>query len=183
MKYLFLILSIAHLTGAMAQRELLRVEEGLVSFISDAPLETIQAENSKVTGLLDRAARTFAVQVLVVGFEGFNTPLQQEHFNENYLVSKTWPKATFQGRIIETVDLTKPGTYAVRAKGMLTIRGQAIERIVACRVVVQEQGLHISSIFEVVLDDHGIRIPRVVQQKIAATVKVVLELQFAPEAK
>ncbi|HRH38383.1 MAG TPA: YceI family protein, partial [Flavobacteriales bacterium] len=154
-----------------------------ISFISEAPLERITAATTKANGVLDTDARTFAIQIPVATFQGFNSPLQKEHFNENYLVSDTWPKASFQGRIIESVDLTKPGTYNVRAKGMLTIKGEAKERIIACRLVVHADGVHVSSVFDVVLEDHGIRIPRVVQQKIGATVRVVIEVQFMPQKK
>lgn len=164
-----------------AQPLRMRVDRSMVSFMSEAPLETIRAGTTRSTGLLEPAARIFAVQIPITTLEGFNSPLQREHFNETYLVSRTWPHATFKGRIIETVDLAKQGSYEVRAKGMLTIRGQAQERIIPCRIVVHPLGVHVSSVFDVVLEDHGIRIPRVVQQKIAATVRIAVELQFMPD--
>ncbi|MBP7409525.1 MAG: YceI family protein [Flavobacteriales bacterium] len=173
-----LFLALFVLGSAVAQPARMRVERSTVSFISEAPLEIIEAATVKAAGLLDAAARTFAVQIPIATLEGFNSPLQREHFNENYLVSRTWPNATFQGRIIETVDLTKLGSYDVRAKGMLSIRGEAKERIIPCRVVVHPLGVEVTSSFEVVLEDHGIRIPRVVQQKIAATVRLEVDLHF-----
>lgn len=181
MRKLFFALVFLPLGGLLAQGTRLRMDRSTVSFVSEAPLETIRAATTKATGLLDREARTFAVQVPVMEFEGFNAPLQREHFNENYLVTRTWPHATFAGRIIETVDLARPGTYDVRAKGMLTIRGEARERIIACRVAVHPLGVDITSTFDVPVEDHGIRIPRVVQQKIAATVRVAVDLRFIPD--
>lgn len=156
----------------------LKLERSTIAFKSEAPLETIQAATHAATGLLDVNARTFAVQIPVTSFEGFNAPLQREHFNENYMVSRTWPNATFSGRIIEAVDLSKPGTYEVRAKGLLNLRGEARERIIPCHVVVHPLGVEVTTNFEIVVEDHGIRIPRVVQQKIAATVAVRVDLQF-----
>ncbi len=179
MRSLLLLIVALSLSSTEVHAQRMRLERSRVSFISDAPLERIGATCTRTLGLLDPATRNFAVQVPVNSFEGFNSPLQKEHFNENYLLASEWPTATFQGRIIEAVDLSKPGVHDVRAKGMLTIRGEARERIIACHVVVHPLGVEIASAFDVVIEDHGMRIPRVVQQKIAATVRITADLQFA----
>ncbi|MBK9764593.1 MAG: hypothetical protein IPO87_14895 [Flavobacteriales bacterium] len=54
------------------------------------------------------------------------------------------------------------------------------ERIIPCKVVVAENGIRITTTFDVALDDHGIRVPRVVQQKIAAVIEVKVDLLFEP---
>src|SRR5436190_20054683 len=105
------------LSSASQERVLFRVHRSAISFTSLAPMEEIRATNTAALGVLDRNARVFAVQVAMNAFKGFNAPLQMEHFNENYLDSHKWPNAVFEGRIIEAVDLTVPGRYAVRAKG------------------------------------------------------------------
>lgn len=166
--------------GIAQDRALLRVHRSSVSFNSDAPMEDIAATNTHAAGLLDIKGRSFAVQIPMASFEGFNGPLQREHFNENYMDSEKWPNATFQGRIIEDVNLELYGRYAVRAKGTLTIKGAARERIIPCIVVVSADGIRVTTSFDVVLDEHGIRIPRVVQQKIAAVVQVAVDLLFKP---
>lgn len=155
-----------------------KLTRSTVSFRSEAPLELIEAENRDATGLLDPVARTFAVRVPIVGFQGFNAPLQREHFNENYLVSRVWPHADFSGRIIEAIDLAAPGTHEVRAKGQLTIRDVSQERIVHCSLVVSDEGIRVTAPFDVALSDHGISIPKVVEQKIAPVVRVQADLFF-----
>ena len=157
-----------------------RLKRSLVSFASEAPLERISAENQRSTGVLDLATRGFAFQIPVVEFEGFNAPLQREHFNENYMVSRTFPHATFSGRIIESVDLAVPGTHNVRAKGDLAIHGVKRERIIPCKLVVTEDGIRVTTTFDVAVDEHEIRIPRVVQQKVAAVVNVKVDALFEP---
>ncbi|HRH70277.1 MAG TPA: hypothetical protein PLB89_12290 [Flavobacteriales bacterium] len=154
------------------------LERSLVSLMSDAPLERIAAQTTRSTGLLDPLARSFAVQVPITSFEGFNSPLQREHFNENYMVSGTWPNASFAGRIIESVDLTVPGTHSVRAKGKLVVHGVEKERIIACKLVVASEGIRVTSTFDVAVDDHAIRVPRVVQQKVASVVQVTVDALF-----
>ncbi|MBK7944357.1 MAG: hypothetical protein IPJ85_03170 [Flavobacteriales bacterium] len=83
-----LLIFIAALVGSLLaeaqDRDLVRVSRSQVRFTSTAPLEVITAANDRVKGVLDRADRSFAVQVPIVDFMGFNAPLQREHFNENY---------------------------------------------------------------------------------------------------
>jgi hypothetical protein len=157
-----------------------KLTRSLVEFTSDAPLERISATNIRSTGLLDMAARSFAVQVPMVEFQGFNAPLQREHFNENYMASRVYPNATFAGRIIESVDLAVPGTYAVRAKGKLMLHGVEQERILPCKLVVTTDAVRVTANFDVALDEHAIRVPKVVQRKIAAVVAVTMDALFKP---
>lgn len=164
-------------------RDLLKLDRSEVTFVSDAPLEQITAKNTKCTGLVDTDAKTFAVRVPIREFEGFNSPLQREHFNENYLASRDWPNATFAGRIIEDIDFLENGTYAVRAKGSLVVHGVEQERIIPCSIVVTEEGVRITSLFGIQLADHEVLIPRIVQQKIASIVQVKVDLLFKRDPK
>jgi len=50
--------------------------------------------------------------LLIKAFE-FEKALMQEHVNENYMESDTYPKASFKGKIdnIAAVNFKKNGTY------------------------------------------------------------------------
>jgi hypothetical protein len=172
------LLVVLSLQLAGQDRELLKVDRSKVVFISDAPLEYITATNSHASGLIDPKEKTFAIQIPIVEFKGFNSPLQREHFNENYMLSGKFPNARFTGRIIETVDLSTPGEHQVRAKGEFTLKGVTKERIIPCKVIVTNEGIRVVTNFDVLLDDHQIRVPRVVQQKISSVVKVECDLLF-----
>ncbi|MFZ1686821.1 MAG: YceI family protein [Flavobacteriales bacterium] len=157
---------------------LLRVSRSAVSFISDAPMERIEARTSAASGVLDVRERSFAIQLPVRGFEGFNSPLQREHFNENYMQSDVFPNAVFKGRIIEAADLARFATYRVRAKGSLIIHGVERERIIECLVMVGAEGVRVTSTFDIVLSEHDVRVPRVVQQKISPRAQVNVDVLF-----
>ncbi|RMG76309.1 MAG: YceI family protein [Bacteroidetes bacterium] len=157
------------------------IEKGTVYFKSDAPLELIEATSKELKGAIDAQKRTFAFTVEMATFEGFNSPLQREHFNENYLESHLYPQASFLGKIIENVDLTKDGTYTVRAKGQLSIHGITQERIIKSTVVVKKGKLRVESDFTVFLKEHDIAIPKIVYQKIAEEIKVRIRADFAPQ--
>jgi len=150
------------------------LSEGQVAITSDAPLELIQAESTELRGLIDADKRTFAFSISIASFQGFNSPLQREHFNENYMESDRFGTATFLGKIIEPYDLSVDGEYVIRAKGKLTIHGVERERIIKCTVTVAGGVLNIGASFTVLLRDHDIDIPRIVFQKIAEEIKVDL---------
>jgi polyisoprenoid-binding protein YceI len=130
-------------------------------------------------GIIDHGKKTFAFTVNNTSFNGFNSALQREHFNENYLESDKYPAISFKGKIIEDVDFEEPGTYHVRAKGYLSVHGVVRERIIKGMITVKPGSVHIESRFNVLLNDHNIRVPKVVHEKIASEiiVEVKAELQ------
>jgi hypothetical protein len=148
---------------------------GEVSFVSEAPLEIISAKSNKLRGVIDPQKNTFAFSVTVISFEGFNSPLQREHFNENYMETGRFPEASFRGKIIEDVDLMSPGTYEVRSKGQLSIHGVQREVIVRSTISVVGRNTHVKAELDVVLEDHDIKVPKIVNQKIASVIRVTVD--------
>jgi hypothetical protein len=157
---------------------LFRCDNGQVTFKSDAALEIIQARSNKLRGVIDPVNQTFAWAVEMKTFEGFNSGLQREHFKENYLETDEFPKAIFQGKIIEKIDFQKDGSYTVRAKGKLLIHGVEQERILNSRLELKNGKATIHSAFTVLLSDHNINIPRIVHQKIAEEIAVTVEAEL-----
>lgn len=170
--FFFLFLISVFSAPAQSQRETWQTRTGRVNFLSDAPLEMIAASSDELRGVLDISENTFAFAVNVSTFQGFNSPLQQQHFNENYLESRLFPQTSFKGRIIEQVDFSKDGVYIIRAKGILNVHGVERERIIKSNLVVEGNRITITSNFSVRLDEHDITIPRIVNQKIAEVIQV-----------
>jgi polyisoprenoid-binding protein YceI len=155
-----------------------RCENGKVSFISDAPLEVISAKSGKLRGVIDTSKNSFAWTVDIKTFEGFNSPLQREHFNENYMETKKFPKASFSGKIIEKIDFQKNGTYHLRAKGKLSVHGVEQERIIKSQLEVNGNKVRVLASFTVPLADHNITIPKIVYQKIAEEIAVTVDAEL-----
>lgn len=158
-------------TSTLAQRKY-TLTASRMTFTSNAELEFITAASEKVQGLLDPATNQFAFTVDVKTFQGFNSALQREHFNEKYMESDKYPRARFSGKIIEPVNLTMDGVYDVRAKGDLEIHGQKQTRIFRSKVTVSKGVINIQAHFLVPLADHDISIPTIVRQKIATEIEV-----------
>lgn len=162
-----------------AQKHHWRTDKGTVMFESNAPLELIKAQSKSLRGILNPdSSNAFAFLIEIRSFKGFNSDVQQVHFLEDYLEWKKFPEASFTGKIIEKIPYDVPGTYSVRAKGNLKIHGITKERIIRGTLTVSKTGLHLNAEFTIPVDDHGITIPKIVQQKIADEVYVTVDLDF-----
>lgn len=152
-------------------QEIYQVQKGTIAFESNAELEIIRAESKILKGLFDLTTGAFAFSVDIQSFQGFNSALQKEHFNENYLESNLYPKADFKGKILDKID-TQKSNQTLRAKGKLTIHGVEKERIISVNFRKQNNTFLITTDFNIPLEDHGITIPRIVYQKISESIKV-----------
>jgi polyisoprenoid-binding protein YceI len=157
-------------------------KDGNTKFTSEAPLELIKAQSNKTAGAIDAANKTVAFSIAIESFDGFNSSLQKEHFRENYLESSKYKVATFKGKIIEDIDFSKNGSYTVRTKGTFNIHGTEKEKIIKTKITIKDNEISIDTTFEVPLDDHNIKIPKVVNQKIASIIMVDVKATLKPKA-
>jgi hypothetical protein len=177
----FLLIALIFTGSSFTQKPAIyQTVNGIIYFRSEAPLELIRASSDQLIGAIDLDKKIFTFKILMRSFEGFNNPLQKEHFNENYVESDKYPEASFKGKIIEDADLTVPGTYELRAKGDLVIHGVKQERIIKSDVTVADKKITIKSNFSVLLSDYNIPIPRVVYQKLANEIKVDVVTTLEP---
>jgi polyisoprenoid-binding protein YceI len=173
MQLKIILISSLFVLSLKAESQNLEVKRGNIAFESNAELEVIKASSNKLKGLFNSSSNSFAFTVDINSFEGFNSALQKEHFNENYLESQSFPKANFSGKILDSFDPTKD-KQTLRAKGKLEIHGVVKERILEVTFTKKNGEYLISSNFNVLLEDHGITIPRIVVQKISPTIAVVV---------
>lgn len=167
---------------AFQQETIYSGKEGTVKFESNAPLEVIIANSKQLTGLINTEKRTFVFKVKTSSFQGFKNSMQEEHFNESYMESDKFPTSEFKGKIIEETDFRVPGTYQVRVKGLLTVHGVEKERIIKAKVTVKNKQISIESDFDVLLADHEIKIPKIVEMKIAETIRVNININMQPKS-
>ncbi len=168
------------MTAYAPQENLFFTDSGHIKFTSYAPLEYIQASSDELAGILNINDLSFSFTVPMVSFQGFNSALQRTHFNENYIESEKFPNSTFKGKIIEEIDFTTPGTYQIRAKGLLNVHGINNDRIIRCVIQVETGKITVESNFTVPLDEHKIKIPSIVQQKIAEVIDVSIRFEMKP---
>jgi hypothetical protein len=167
--FFILVLSSSYVN---APNLLFSAKTGTILFTSDAPLELIRANSNQLKGWLNPETRLFSFAINIKTFKGFKVSTQKKHFNENYLESDKYPQATFEGKIIENIDLRRDGLYNVRAKGNLFIHGVLQERIIKCNLTIKNGLVSVKSNFIVLLSDHNINIPKILDQKLASDIKV-----------
>jgi polyisoprenoid-binding protein YceI len=173
-----LLILIIFYPGSAVAQQIYTTRTGKASFISNAPLEIIRAESMEVNGAVNLTDRTFAFTIENKSFKGFNSSLQQEHFYENYMETQQYPSSTFKGKIIEEIDLNSSHDQVVRAKGLLDIHGVSQERIIKGTIRIADGKLQLKADFSVLLEDHQIKIPRVVYQKIAEEIEVSINAEL-----
>lgn len=155
-------------------------KNGKIFFSASSPLEKIEATNDKATSIIDASTGAIEFAVLMKAFI-FEKALMQDHFNENYVESDTYPKATFKGNVtdMKSVDLKKNGTYPVKVKGMLTLHGETKEVTTDGTLTVRDGNItEGKSEFNILLEDFKIIIPSVVKDKISKEVKITVDLDY-----
>lgn len=180
MKTIKMIIAFCFLSAQMLHAQIYSTKEGKVDFFSKTPLEDIDAHCKVAVILLNTKTNDIVVQIQNSSFD-FKNKLMQEHFNEKYMESETYPTSTFSGKINETIDYTKEGTYNVTVTGKLTIHGVTQDRTIAGKVIVKGGSIQIISDFKVKVADHKIKIPDMVVTKVAEEITVSVDATLKPK--
>jgi hypothetical protein len=166
---LFIFLSIWKIS---AQDKMI-TKSGQIIFEASVPsFEEVKAKTESVSCILNTKTGEIASLALQKSFR-FKIALMEEHYNENYVESDKYPKATFKGKI-ENFDLTKIDksgkTYSIN--GILEMNGKNKQINIRATIKKAEGGLEIKSDFVVNTDDFNIEIPSVVSKKVSKKVNV-----------
>ncbi len=153
-------------------------KQGTVFFEANVPsFEPVEAKHENVSAILKNDG-TFAALALVTGFR-FKIALMEEHFNENFAESATYPKITFKGKIkdFEASKLTEEITEFTII-GTFSMHGKEKEVKLPVKVYKKNGIVYVSSQFSLKPEDFDIKIPSVVSKKIAEEIDVTVNLQL-----
>jgi len=181
MKSSLLSLTLLITTASFAQ-PMYMTRNGQISFYSKTPMENIDAVNNEVTAMINSSTGELAFAVLIKSFR-FERALMEEHFNENYMESDKFPKATFSGKITNpgNVNFNTNGNYPVSVEGELTIHG--VKKSITSTGTINISGSKVTTLstFLVRLADYNISIPALVADKISETVEVKVNCEYQPK--
>ncbi|MET0758892.1 MAG: YceI family protein [Flavobacterium sp.] len=173
MKNLTLLFIFILTSGSLCAQDKILTKTGKIIFEASVPsFEEVKAKNETATCILNTKTGEIASLALIKGFR-FKIALMEEHFNENYMESDLYPKATFKGKIQGfnwNIIGTSPKQFKMKGKLELHGKSKEISSIVTLRKV--DNGLEIISDFNVNSDDFGIEIPKVVSKKVSKTVNI-----------
>ncbi len=178
MKSLIILIALLF-TCQFSQAQKLISKDGHIWFYSHTPMEDIEAHNHQVVAVLDPTNGGLIFTLLVKSFD-FKREMMQEHFNENYMESDTYPKAGFKASILsfDQIDLEKDGKHEVTVSGELTIHG--ITKPVSENGMIEIVGnvISVKSDFTIKPSDYDISIPELVEEKIAKNIEVHVDVKF-----
>jgi len=177
MNKLFLILFFALLSADFnTNSKQFIARQGQVSFFSYTSVENIEAKNNQVLSILDLSKNEIAISMLMRAFV-FKKSLMHEHFNESYIESDIYPKATFEGRILDFDNsLSLPQTKIIRGK--LTIHGITKETDIKATIEHQNGKYLISGNFNIIVNDFEIKIPPVLASNIAKSISINYRFEY-----
>ena len=170
MKYITMIL-LAWLTVNQAGQDIYTCKNANINLYSSAPIEDIEATATNGVSVFNAGTGELDFSVPIRGFH-FPKALMEEHFNENYMESDKYPKATFKGKIQEHPDLSKDGTYPVTATGDFQVHGITQTRTITGNLKVSNSVVTMTSEFMVKCADHHIEIPQIVFHHIAESIRI-----------
>lgn len=173
---------------AQADAEEFVVETGKATFVSDAPLETMEGVTGKVTGTVsvdptDLSTTKGTFKAPVVSMRTGND-LRDEHLQgDSWLDAKKNPNVVFE--IVEVTgasSLKAKKDTKVKVKGKFTIHG--VTKVVDAKGTAKwtpsddgKDSLRITANFTAVLTDHDISVPSIVRLKVANEIAVAVDLQ------
>lgn len=157
---------------------------GHIYFISQTDAIDIDADNHQVASFFDIENGELQFAVLIQSFE-FPLATAKEHFNESYMESGKFPKASFKGKIegMEKIDLTEQGDYQVNVTGNITIRGVTKYIEVPAKINVSKQNINARSAFKLSIADFNIKVPKVVEHRVAKQVILKVNMDYSPYKK
>jgi polyisoprenoid-binding protein YceI len=172
MKKIMLLLLLFYANLISAQEEM-TTNTGIINFEASVPLfEEVKATNKVASCILNTKTGAMASIVLIKDFH-FKISMMEKHFNENYMESHSYPKATFKGNIegfnLNIID-TSPKEF--KLKGTLKLHGKS-RKISTIAILRKVDGkLEIISDFNVKTSDFNIKIPEMLSMKVAEIVNV-----------
>ena len=181
-KISILLLSATLFSGLTLNAQKYKTTEGQIEIFSKTPVFTIEGMDKKVASIINFETGDVVATTLVRSFK-FHEALVEDHFNENYMESEKYPKASFKGKItnIKDVDLKKNGEYKVTIKGDLTLHGQTNPIDVPGTLTVKDGKLVGKTVFNVSLAGYKIRVEESYKDAIKDEIKLNITFDYGAE--
>jgi len=153
-------------------------KSGSLTFESSvASFEKVAAINNKVSAIL-KDDGNIAALVLIKGFR-FKIALMEEHFNENFIESNSYPTAKFSGKILNfSINDLSQENKKFSMEGKLTLREITKKIKATAHVKKTDNRIYIHANFKLSPKDFDIKIPAVVRKKIAKEVAVSVDFEL-----
>jgi hypothetical protein len=177
MKQFIILMCILFSAKAINAQQKYYTKNGTIKFEASVPsFEEIKAANNSVTAILNTKTHEIAALALMKAFR-FKIALMEEHFNENYVESDEYPKATFDGKLGD-FDFSKANSKAqkVELEGNLHLHNKSKKIKTITTISKKDNTISLTAEFKVKPEDFDIKIPSIVQEKIAK--EIIVNVSF-----
>ena len=96
----------------------------------------------------------------------------QKHFNEKYMESELYNLSSFKGNFKNKLSISRDTIVTVSAVGVLDIHGVKQDVTIETDLNIKNNQAEFSSVFNVLLKDYNIKIPKIVIMNIADIILV-----------
>lgn len=167
-----LVLSLS-ISATVRTQTKLYTKSATIQFFSKTKLENIEATNNKVLCVWIPGSGDIEFAVLMKGFV-FKKALMQEHFNDEYVESDKYPKATFKGKMegSSNISFNVDRIYNVKVKGILNMHGISNEVTTNAVITIRQGVISGEANFTISLSDYKIKIPSIVATNVSNQINI-----------
>ncbi|PCJ94967.1 MAG: hypothetical protein COA50_11370 [Flavobacteriaceae bacterium] len=180
-KLLIFLLVFSFFNGTGQNQEKIIARQGQVSFFSYTSVENIKAKNNQALSIIDFSNNKIAASMLMNVFV-FEKTLMREHFNESYIETDIYPKATFEGEIID-FDKSFNGKQTKMINGIFSLHGVSKPIEIKTEIDNTNGNYILTATFETFVKDYDIKIPPLLAGNIAKTISVTFRFEYEPYEK
>jgi len=158
---------------------------GNVNFISKTKFEEFQATNKQVSAAISAEKGVLQFKVPVNSFQ-FEKDLMQQHFQENYMESATYPNSTFKGKINSEkgkVNFATDGSYKVVVDGALEMHGVSKDISVPGTITVKGGKVTLAADFTILCSDYNVKIPKNNMNQVSNSIDITVNCELSPKKK
>ena len=169
---LFVIIFLSSIFSIVNAQEKFITKFGEINFEASVPsFEEVKATHNSVSAII-KSNGEFASLALIKGFR-FKVALMEEHFNENYAESSTYPKATFKGKV-KDFDISELSTDDKEYVISGTVNMHGVDKKIETKALIRKVGgiIFLDTQFVLKPEDFNINIPNVVSSKIAEEIRI-----------
>tara|TARA_B110000908_G_C9987604_1_gene328292 strand:- start:77 stop:670 length:594 start_codon:yes stop_codon:yes gene_type:complete len=175
---LFVIIFLSSIFSIVNAQEKFITKFGEINFEASVPsFEEVKATHNSVSAII-KSNGEFASLALIKGFR-FKVALMEEHFNENYAESSTYPKATFKGKV-KDFDISELSTDDKEYVISGTVNMHGVDKNIETKAFIRKVNdiIFLETQFILKPEDFNIDIPSVVSSKIAEEIHVSASFEF-----
>lgn len=175
---LFVIIFLSSIFSIVNAQEKFITKSGEINFEASVPsFEEVKATHNSVSAII-KSNGEFASLALIKGFR-FKVALMEEHFNENYAESSTYPKATFKGKV-KNFDISELSTDDKEYVISGTVNMHGVDKSIETKAFIRKVNdiIFLETQFILKPEDFNIDIPSVVSSKIAEEIHVSASFEF-----